>query len=174
MIDFATAQITPERAKMECAFSRKAERWAENEKRRLLKRNGPGEEKQMTDTWTSPAGKTYRMVRDQVLIRMQAPPEEQNGVALVHSRQSLNNELRRADVLAAGPGAHKRGRLVPTQAQPGDVAVVPHLCGTELEDDDGGYDKTKNFGESDLVDALRLSRLRIVPESAILALESEG
>ncbi len=126
----------------------------------------------MTDAWTSPAGKTYRMVRDQVLIRMQPPPEEQNGVALVHSRQSLNNELRRADVLAAGPGAHKRGRLVPTQAQPGDVAVVPHLCGTELEDDDGGYDKTKNFGESDLVDALRLSRLRIVPESAILALES--
>lgn len=114
----------------------------------------------VTDAWTSPAGKTYRMVRDLVLIRMQPPPDEQNGVALVHSRQSLNNELRRADVLAAGPGA---------TARPSDVALVPHLCGTEIEDDEG-YDKTKNFGESDLVDALRLSRLRIVPESAILAL----
>lgn len=124
------------------------------------------------DSWTSPSGKTYRMIRDEVLIRMQPPPEEQNGVAIVHSRQSLNNEVRRADVLAVGPGKQgKRGR-VPLTAQPGDVAVVPHLCGHEI--DDGEYDKTKNFGETQLVDALRLSRLRIVPESAILALESEG
>lgn len=125
----------------------------------------------MTDAWTSPAGKTYRMVRDQVLIRMQPPPDEQNGVALVHSRQSLNNELRRADVLAVGPGGHGKRGLIPMAARPGDIAVVPHLCGTELED--GDYDKTKNFGESELVDALRLSRLRIVSESAILALEGE-
>ena len=124
----------------------------------------------MTDTWTSPEGKTYRMIRDEVLIRMHAPPEKQNGVAIVHSRQSLNNEMRRADVLAAGPGRHSKRGLIPTMAKPGDVALVPHLCGHELEDDEAGYDKTKNFGETQLVDALRLSRLRIVPESAILAI----
>lgn len=122
----------------------------------------------MTDTWTAPSGKTYRMLRDEVLIRMQPVPEQENGVAIVHSRQSLNNTPRRADVLAVGPGKQgKRGR-VPLTAKPGDVAIVPHLCGTEL--DEGEFDKTKNFGESDLIDALRLSRLRIVSESAILAL----
>lgn len=125
----------------------------------------------MSDTWTAPSGKTYRMIRDEVLIRMQPPPEEQNGVAIVHSRQSLNNELRRADVLAVGPGKRGKRGLAATTAKPGDVAIVPHLCGHEVDDEEAGYDKTKNFGETQLVDALRLSRLRIVPESVILAIE---
>jgi co-chaperonin GroES (HSP10) len=107
----------------------------------------------------------FRPIRDNVLIRMLPLPETQGGIVLARSRDSVNNEPRLAEVLAVGPGVQKGRAFVPTEVKPGDVVLVPHLCGTEY--DAGEYEKTKNFGESDLIDSLRLSTHRIVEESVI-------
>ncbi len=106
------------------------------------------------------------MIADRILIKLEPLPDETaSGIVLPRSRDTVNNTWRNAEVLAVGPGRiGKGGRAIPVSVKPGDRVIVHNLAGTELELQ-GEYERTIRFGESQLVDSLRLSVYRIVSDS---------
>lgn len=119
----------------------------------------------MTDTFAIPDGPTLRMIADRILVRIAPLPEESaSGLILPRSRDTVNNTWREAEVLAVGPGKQRKRGLTAVSVKPGDRVLVHNLVGTEI-DTYSEYEKTIRFGESQLIDALRLSYYRVFSDS---------
>ena len=107
-------------------------------------------------------------VQDNVLLRfLPEPTVSPGGLVIPQTLQRDRRGVRRAEVLAVGPGHHERngfGGLVPTTVKPGDVVLTTEMAGEDYSLDT--YQPRQNidveFGE-------REARCRVVREAEILA-----
>lgn len=108
-------------------------------------------------------------VQDNVLLRfLPEPTVSPGGLFIPQLGQRDRRGVRRAVVLAVGPGHHERngfGGLVPTTVRPGDVVLTTEMAGEDYSLDT--YQPRQNidveFGEA-------ADRCRVVREAEILAI----
>jgi co-chaperonin GroES (HSP10) len=107
-------------------------------------------------------------VQDNVLLRfLPEPTVTPGGLVIPQTLQRDRRGVRRAEVLAVGPGHHERngfGGLVPTTVKPGDVVLTTEMAGEDYALDT--YQPRQNidveFGHAE-------ARFRVVREAEILA-----
>lgn len=109
-------------------------------------------------------------VQDNVLLRfLPEPTITPGGLVIPQTLPRDRRGVRRAEVLAVGPGHYERngfGEFVPTTVKPGDVVLTTEMAGEDYSLDT--YQPRQNidveFGERD-------ARCRVVREAEILAIE---
>lgn len=75
--------------------------------------------------------KSVKLIRNRVLVERLDEPERSPGGIIIP--ETAKGVPLRARVLAVGPGDYEGGRVVPVDAAPGDIVLIPVFAGAEVE-----------------------------------------